>query len=46
MAEGKNDAADDSDNERDDKAIHYPWNLDHVVAALDDHELVIRCPLH
>ena len=35
MAEGKKDAADDSDNERDDKAINYPWNLDHVVAALE-----------
>ena len=35
MAEGKNDAAaDDPEDERDDKAIDYSWNLNHVDAAL------------
>ena len=35
MAEGKNDAADDSDDEKDDKVIPFHLNLDHVQEALN-----------
>ena len=35
MAEGKNDTAEDSDGEGNEKVIPFTWNVDHVDAALN-----------
>ena len=35
MAAGKNDAEDNSDDDRDEKAFPFVWSVEHVEAALN-----------
>ena len=35
MAEGEKDAADNSDDEKDDKAIQFAWDVENVDEALN-----------